>query len=354
MLDGLPLPALGAIFLAAAAVVWVAGTHLSNTTDILSDRFHLGEALGGLILLAIVTNLPEIAITSTAALSGQIGIATGNILGGVAIQTVVLVLLDGLGVPDMPFSYRAASLVLVLEGALVIGVLGIAIMATQLPSHTTFLRIDPGALLIVITWAVGLLLLNRARHGLPWHQQGDAPGGQERQGLVKARRAQEAKERGTTTLHAAAIFLLAAAATLVGGIALEQSGNGIATHIGLSGVLFGSTFLAAATALPEVSTGLASVKIGDYRLAFSDIFGGNAFLPALFLPASILSGQSVLPRAHNSDIYLTSLGVVLTMVYLWGLIFRPQKQYLRLGPDSLVVLFLYVVGIVGLIAVTRG
>jgi cation:H+ antiporter len=119
-------------------------------------------------------------------------------------------------------------------------------------------------------------------------------------------------------------------------------------------VLFGSTFLAAATALPEVSTGLASVKIGDYRLAFSDIFGGNAFLPVLFLAAGLLSGESVLPHAHSSDIYLTSLGTVLTMVYIWGLIFRPQKQYLRLGPDSLVVLFLYVIGIAGLIAVTHG
>ena len=122
----------------------------------------------------------------------------------------------------------------------------------------------------------------------------------------------------------------------------------------MTGVLFGSTILAATTALPELSTGLASVKLGDYKLAFSDIFGGNAFLPVLFLPASFLSGGSVLPYAANTDIYLTSLGIVLTMVYLWGLIFRPQRQYFRLGPDSLVVLALYAVGTVGLVAITRG
>jgi cation:H+ antiporter len=335
-------------------VVWIAGTQLSDMTDILSERFGLGEALGGLILLAIVTNLPEVAITVTASITHNLGLAIGNILGGIAIQTVVLVLLDGLGVPDKPLSHYAASLVIVLEGALVIGVLGITIMATQLPLHATIMHLDPGALLIAAIWIVGLLLLNRARHGLPWHEQGDAPGGQQGQGIALAQKAQRAREKGTTTLRAAAVFLVAAAATLLGGVALEESGNGIASHIGLTGVLFGSTILAASTALPEVSTGLASVRLDDYKLAFSDIFGGNAFLPVLFLPASILAGGAVLPLAQTTDIYLTSLGIVLTMVYIWGLIFRPQKQVLRLGPDSMVVLILYLVGIVGLVAVARG
>jgi len=128
---------------------------------------------------------------------------------------------------------------------------------------------------------------------------------------------------------------------------LEESGNAIADQIGLSGVLFGSTILAAATALPEIVTGLASVKLGDYDLAVSDIFGGNTFLPVLFLLATFLSGQSVLPQAKNTDIYLASLGGLLTAVYLCGLLFRSKKQFLHLGLDSLIVLILYIVGIVG-------
>ncbi len=117
MFDSLSLPLLLLIFLGAAAGVWIAGVQLSDTTDILSERLGLGEALGGLLLLAVATNLPEIAITASAALSGNLVVAVGNILGGIAIQTVVLVLLDGLGVGRAaPLTYRAASLVLVLEG----------------------------------------------------------------------------------------------------------------------------------------------------------------------------------------------------------------------------------------------
>src|SRR5947209_9205577 len=107
----LSLPELMGVFLAAAALVWYAAIRLSDSTDVLSTRLGLGEALGGLILLAIATNLPEIAITVSAALAHNLGIALGNILGGIAIQTVVLVVLDAVGVTgSRPLTYRAASL----------------------------------------------------------------------------------------------------------------------------------------------------------------------------------------------------------------------------------------------------
>ena len=130
-----PLLALAFVFALAAGAVWVAGVRLSDTTDVLLERFGLGQALGGLILLAVVTNLPEIAITASASLSGELGIAVGNILGGIAIQTAVLVLVDAFGVRGgRPLSYRAASLSLVLEGTLVIIVLAVTVMSSQLPS----------------------------------------------------------------------------------------------------------------------------------------------------------------------------------------------------------------------------
>ena len=121
----------------------------------------------------------------------------------------------------------------------------------------------------------------------------------------------------------------------------------------MSGVLFGSTFLAAATALPEISTGITSMRMGDYQLAVSDIFGGNAFLPVLFLMASLLSGVAVLPQAHDTDIYLTGLGTLLTAVYIYGLIFRPRRRVLRMGLDSVAVLVLYLIGLAGLVALGR-
>ena len=349
------LPLLVVVFVAAAAGVWVAGIWLSRTTDVLSHRLHLGEALAGSILLAFTTNLPEVAITASAALAHHLGIAIGNILGGIAIQTVVLAVLDvwGLGRAD-PLTYMAASLQLVLEGALVIAVLVVAVMGTQLSSHLYFDRLEPAAVLIVVLWAVGLWLIGRASRGLPWQEQGDAPGGQDVPRGTRVNMTNKvADERGISTIRAALSFGAAAAVTLVGGVLLERSGEKIAGHIGMTGVLFGATVLAAATSLPELSTGLASIRMRDYQLAVSDIFGGNAFLPVLFFVAALLSGSAVLPAAHRTDIYLTALGALLTVVYIFGLIFRPRRQILALGIDSAIVVALYALGVVGLIYVNR-
>ena len=344
MFNSLSLPILLTIFVVAAAAIWIAGIHLSNTTDVLSSRLGLGEALGGLILLAIATNLPEIAITATAALQHNLGIATGNILGGIAVQTVVLVILDAFGVKGKySLTYKAASLTLVLEGVLVIAVLIVAIMCSQLPSSVIFARITPGGLLITLLWIIGLRLIGKARTNLPWHEQGKAPNSQEGwRGVSQQAKTQDAKEKGVSTTKTTIVFAIACLVTLVAGIVIEQDGDAIAQHIGISGVLFGATVLAAATALPELSTGRASVKLQDYQLAFSDIFGGNAFLPVLFLLATLLSGQAVLPRATKTDIYISGLGILLTTVYIYGLIFRPSRRVLRMGIDSLVVLVLYI------------
>lgn len=350
MFASLPLVLLIVLFAGGAAAIWLAGIGLSTTTDTIDARFGLGEALGGLVLLAIATNLPEIAIVVSASLRRNLGIAIGNILGGIAIQTVVLVLLDGFGLRRKgALTYEAASLQLVLEGVLVISVLVISLMGTQLPTSIIFARLAPGDLLIAALWLVGLWLINKARTGLPWQEKGRAPD----TARPAKSRSQQKRERWSTA-RVLLVFALAALVTLAAGVVLEESSAAIAEQVGWSGVLFGSTVLAAATALPEVSTGLASVKIGDYQLAVSDIFGGNAFLPVLFLPATLLSGQSVLPQAKSSDIYLASLGALLTAVYIYGLIFRPKRQVLDLGTDSLVALVLYIVGVVGLFTIVGG
>ena len=342
MVDSLSLPVLFLLFAVAAALVWFAGIHLAGTTDILSRRFKLGEALGGIIVLAVVTNLPEIAITVSAALGDKLDLAIGNILGGIALQTVVLVLLDAIGVGKKhTLTSRQSTLTPVLEGALVIALLTVVVIGHQLPQDLILARVTPSGLLILLIWIAGVYLIGKARSGLPWQVKGSP--------MLKPETENQAdKATAPGTGRTLLIFTLGALATLAGGFALEESGDAIAGKTGLSGVVFGATVLAAATALPEVSTGLASIKLKDYSLAVSDIFGGNAFLPVLFPLAVLISGKAILPAAHKADIYLTGLGLLLTTVYLIGFLFRPTYQLARMGLDSLVVLVVYVVGMVGL------
>ncbi|WP_101952233.1 sodium:calcium antiporter [Mycobacterium sp. 3519A] len=354
-MSGWPLWLSAVMFAGAATAIWAAGIQLSDQTDVLTTRLGLGSALGGLILLAIATNLPEIAIVAAAATAGNIGVAVGNILGGISIQTVVLVALDAFGVHGCrPLTYRAASLVLVLEAAVVVAVLAIAVAGTQMPATLITGRLTPAPLLILVVWVLGLVLVRRAGRSLPWQESGQPPDGQQQpRGHRTAMTEQQATAEGTSTARAAVSFGLAAVVTLIAGVVLERSGDAIADYTGLSGVLFGATVLAAATSLPELSTGLRSVRHGDYQLAVSDVLGGNAFLPVLFVPATLLSGQAVLPAAQRTDIYLTALGMVLTLIYAVGLLFRPHRRVARLGVDSLAVAVLYGLGVVGLFTVSN-
>ena len=305
-------------------------------------------------MLAIVTNLPEIAITISAALQHNMELAIGNILGGIALQTFVLVILDvfGLGKSD-PLTYRAASLILVLEGLMVVFVLTLVVVGNQFGTSMVYLGVSPVDTAIVVVWLGGIYLIGKARTTLPWHKLGVLPDSQkEKRGYNKIKKHDLAIKKGTGVKKAILLFAFCSLVTLVAGVGLEVTGNAIAKRIGMTGVLFGATILAAATSLPEISTGLASIKLKDYHMAMSDIFGGNAFLPVLFMVATILSGKSVLPQAHKTDIYLTAIAILLTIIYICGLIFRPRKQLLWMGIDSFIVLIVYLIGLVGLFTIS--
>jgi len=103
-----------------------------------------------------------------------------------------------------------------------------------------------------------------------------------------------------------------------------------------------------ATALPEISSGIAAVRLGDNALAMGDVFGGNAFQVCLFLPADLIAGAPVLAAAGRLNRWLAALGVALTAVYAIGIVARPQRCRWRLGPDSMFAIAVFALGVAGL------
>jgi cation:H+ antiporter len=263
---------------------------------------------------------------------GSMDIAVGNILGGIAIQTVVLAALDLWGLGRVAaLTCRVDAPALLIEGVLVIAVLALTVMGNLLPADMVYLRMTPITVLILLTWLSGVYVIGHARKTLS----------------AKSQTTKIPCAKGSTA-HYMLVFGVGALATLVAGVVLEVSGEAIAKSIGMTGAVFAATALAAATSLPELATGLRSVRNGSYELAVSDIFGGNAFLPVLFLLATLLSGQAVLPDAKPTDIYLTGVGIMLTCVYLAGLVLRSKRQWWRMGIDSWLVVMLYALSVAGL------
>ena len=348
-MTGLASPLLVLIFLAGSAATWLAGILLSKTTDALDSRWGLGDDLGGLILLSVAGSLPELAITISAAASGNLGLAAGNLVGGIAIQTMVLLLCDFAVGPARPLTYLVGRLTPVLEALLVIILVAEVEMGALLkPSTAIGGVVSPASVGIVVIWLVGLFLINRASRDPRWKitMPGSSPG---RRRHERRKPEQPHPFAASSTTRVALLFGFASLVTLCAGVALEESGNELATRLGVNGVIFGATVLAGATALPEISSGIAAVRLGDHALAMGDIFGGNAFQVCLFVVADLVAGKPVLPSAAgNLNAWLGALGMALTAIYGFGVIGRPKHTHARLGPDSLLALALFGLGIAGL------
>lgn len=320
------------IFLISAAATWSAGTILAKTTDVIDYRFKIGDALGGLIFLGIAGSLPEIAIVISASIYGRIPVIIGNLIGGLSIQTLLIVFFDYATKIKKPISYLAGSFVLSIEVLFVIFLVLLVILGSFIPEKITFFQINPISILIFLGWFLGLFIINRLRK-------------KDENKRVKKMTQKHDFYLKKSNGYVIFLFFVASIITLVAGFFLEQSGTLIATNLGINSGIFAATILALISALPEISTGLESILIGDHQLAVSDVMGGNAFMLTLFLMAELIIRKPVLSYATIYDALLAVLAVLMMGVYSISFLKKPTKSYFNLGVDSIIVIILYFVGI---------
>ncbi len=350
-MSSLAWPLLALVFLAGAIVTWIAGASLARSTDALDNRFGLGDAIGGMVLLSIAGTLPEIAITVSAVLQGHLGLAAGNLIGGIAIQTMVLIICDITAGRKSALTYLVGSLIPVLEALLVILVVSFVLMGSLMKQSTAIGPVSPASIAIVVAWLCGIVVINKFRKVPGWETA--APGSRPGRPHRRVPHATAATPHtGKPTWRVALYFGVACVVTLIAGVFLQISGSDLADRAGINGVIFGATVLALATALPEISSGIGAVRLGDHGLAMGDIFGGNAFQVCLFLVADLIAGKAILPEAGRQNSWLAMLGIGLTTIYAIGIIFRPKRCYLWLGVDSLLVIVLFAFGIAGLVTIS--
>lgn len=343
-MDGMSLTVLVAILVGSSAVTWVAGTALAKTTDSLDHRFNIGDAIGGLVLLGVAGSLPEIAVVFTAARFGHLPLIIGTLIGGIAIQTLLLAIFDFATGKARPLSYLAGSITISFETLFAIVITVLAVVGIFVHRTVTASHISPISIILLIAWVVGLFFIYRVRMIPKFNECGAdcAPG---RKHHERRKVEPHVFYKGKSNLHVILIFLAASAATLIAGYYLEESGNAMAVRFHISGGLFGATVIALATALPEISTGLESIFIGDNHLAISDILGGNAFMLVLFLFADLVARKPVLTFAGRSDLIFGIIGLAMMGVYLVSFLTRPKKCWFRLGPDSILVILMYAAGL---------
>jgi cation:H+ antiporter len=108
----------------------------------------------------------------------------------------------------------------------------------------------------------------------------------------------------------------------------------------------GASLVALATSLPEMVTSLAAVRLGAYDLAVGNLFGSNAFNMMLVLPLDLAYTKgSLLQAVSATQVTAGLLAIILMSIGIMGVIFRKEKRWYLLEPDSLILALAYFVGL---------
>ncbi len=325
------LPAALVAFLLAAAVIAVAGMRLVGAVDRLADRAELEEAVAGVALLAAATSLSGLVVSLVAALAGQANLAIGNSIGGIAAQTVFLVVAD--------FTYRranlehaAASLTNVFSSFLLLAMLAIVAMAFAAPG-ATFASIHIASPLLLVVYLYGIAVGRRIGEEEMWR-----PRVTEETRTDEPRPAPPSETTGGLWLR----FALSGAAIAAAGWVVGRSGLAIIAETAISGTFVGTFFTSVATSLPELVTTVAAVRAGALTLAVSGVIGGNAFDVLFISVADVAYGGSFFVAAGGADAFVVGWAALLTAIAGAGLLRRQREG---VGFEGVAILTIYLLGL---------
>ncbi len=324
--------ALVAVFAIATIAVWFAGTRLVRLADAISAKTGIGQATMGVLLLGGVTSSPELAVAVTATLQGTPLLSINDVLGSASVNLIVLAIAD-VAFGREPLTTRVPSLGVVLQG--VIGMMVMALVAAgTFVDGPVILGVGLLSWLIVIAYAVGIRVLLNSRADAHWK---------------RVPRIKEDDHPGTGSRPLGRLIGLTAAAALVilvAGFLLARTGEALAERTGLGTSFFGVIVLAFATSTPEISTVLEAVRMRRYTMAISDVLGTNLFNVNIVFVVDLLHGDGpILVEAGPFAATAALLSLLLTAIYVVGMLERRDRAVLRMGYDTVAVVVTYIAGV---------
>lgn len=326
------------LFFASAVVIVVAGTKLSHYGDQIAGLTGLGRLWIGVVLMAAATSLPEVFTTVSAGLLNAPDLAAGDLFGAGLSNMLTLGLIDLLHRSKRVWQQAAFEHALVASLAMVLTGLAAFFVLFRFPVEHG--GIGLGSLLLLLIYVLGIRLVFR---------QEDVKRRQREQQVVaeaEAMRDDAHVVRRVALRRAAIGFAAATLALLVAAPFLARSAREIAEITGISEMFIGTSLVAITTSLPELVTSLAAVRLGAFDLAVGNLFGSNAFNMAAFVFADLAYREGALLNAVSSAHALTALWSILLMnVGLMGIIYRVEKRYLLIEPDSFVMILGYFFGL---------
>jgi cation:H+ antiporter len=303
-------------FLACLVVILFAGTKLTRYGDAIAEKTGLGRIWIGLLLIALVTSMPELVTgISAAALVKQPDLAVGDFLGSCLFNLTILALLDIIYRPA-PVLSRASTrnIMPAVMSAVLIALVAISILAGDRLSGITLGWVGVPSIVIFVLYIffVRKIFSTEKKVKAELHQTG------------------QLQHTGLSTKAVYLRFSLAALAIIGAGIWLAFIGDEISTTCNLSNSFCGSLFLAITTSMPELVVAITAVRIGAIDMALADILGANMLNMANTFTTDIFYSRGPVLSSVSSDHLITAVGAIaMTILVIVGLRFRQQRKTFR-------------------------
>ena len=218
----------------------------------IAHRFHLPELLIGATVVSIGTTLPEVMVSSQAAMQGNAGISYGNAIGSIICNTS---LIAAITVTFRPGKVNPKSF------SLPTAFFFFAAVTYSLAAwtHGRFERWMGFAYLAVFVIYMVLTVLQMKKHP------------------ELAEPESEEKAEETTLGKDLLLMVVGAAVIAIGARLLVDNGTIIAQKLGVPDSVIGLTMVALGTSLPELITAIESLLKGHGALSLGNVIGANLF-----------------------------------------------------------------------------
>ncbi len=323
----------GGMFLLSAVVILIAGTKLSHYADQIAEHSGLGRLWIGVVLLAGATSLPEVFTAISAVLLDEPNIAVGNLVGAGLSNMLTLAMIDM--AHRQKRIWQQAALEHALTAGLAIILTGLAGLLIMVRQPLPLWHVGLGTLAIALIYVFGMRVVFR--------QEDMRRRAQQLEKMVKAEESSADRLVATGALKRALTgFALAALGVLVAAPVLAESAKELAEATGISTTFIGTSLVALTTTLPELVTTFAAVRLGAFDLAVGNLFGSNAFNMAVLLPADLVYRKGPLLAAVEPTHAVTAfVSILLMSVGIMGIIYRVEKRFMLIEPDSLLMIVSY-------------
>lgn len=259
------------LFVVGLVLIIKGGDWFVDSAVFIANLTGIPKFIIGATIVSVATTLPELTVSVTGVIDGELDLAVGNAVGSV---TANIGLIMGISLVCMPAVIKRSQFwikgTLMSAAALILWVLCKDGTLHMLPSFALF------ALLAVYVWDN----IRDAKNDV---------GSDEREVVDK-------KDLPKQIV----MFIIGIAAIVVGSKLLIEYGSEIALLLGVPSAIIGVTMVAIGTSLPELITTLTAIRKKESSMSIGNIVGANIIDLAMILPICSVISDGKLTIAEQS------------------------------------------------------